>query len=253
MDIKGTVALVTGGGSGLGAGVARVLAAAGASVALVDVKLDGTEALAREIGGTAIRGDVTDEGSIAAALDETTKQFGVPRIVVCCAGIGPSARIVGREGPHALDLYRRVIEVNLIGTFNTMRLAAHRMEKLAADHEGERGVIVMTASVAGYEGQIGQAAYASSKAGVIGLTLPAAREFARSGIRVVTVAPGTFDTPMLATVSEDFRKSLAQQVPFPSRLGRPAEYGAMVRHIVENTMLNGETIRLDGAIRMGPR
>jgi NAD(P)-dependent dehydrogenase (short-subunit alcohol dehydrogenase family) len=253
MDIKGQVAAITGGGSGLGAGTARVLAQAGARVALLDVNLAGAEAVAGEIGGMAVRCDVTDAASAEAALAKVSAAFGTPRILVSCAGIGPSARVVGRDGPHPLDLYRKVIEVNLIGTFNMMRLAAAAMQSLEPLADGERGVIVNTASVAAFEGQIGQAAYASSKGGVVALTLPAAREFARFGIRVMTIAPGTFETPMLATISEEYRRSLAAQVPFPSRLGRPEEYGALVRHICESPMLNGETIRLDGAIRMGPR
>lgn len=253
MDIKGQVAAISGGGSGLGAGTARVLAQAGARVALLDVNVAGAEAVAGEIGGMAARCDVTDPASAEAALAKVTAAFGAPRILVNCAGIGPSARIVGREGPHSLDLFRKVIEVNLIGTFNMMRLAAAAMQTLEPLADGERGVVINTASVAAFEGQIGQAAYASSKGGVVALTLPAAREFARFGIRVMTIAPGTFETPMLATISEEFRKSLAAQVPFPSRLGRPEEYGALVRHICESPMLNGETIRLDGAIRMGPR
>jgi NAD(P)-dependent dehydrogenase (short-subunit alcohol dehydrogenase family) len=253
MDIKGQVAAITGGGSGLGAGTARVLAQAGARVALLDVNLAGAEAVAGEIGGMAVRCDVTDAASAEAALAKVSAAFGTPRILVSCAGIGPSARVVGRDGPHPLDLYRKVIEVNLIGTFNMMRLAAAAMQSLEPLADGERGVIVNTASVAAFEGQIGQAAYASSKGGVVALTLPAARELARFGIRVMTIAPGTFETPMLATIAEEYRKSLAAQVPFPSRLGRPEEYGALVRHICESPMLNGETIRLDGAIRMGPK
>ncbi len=253
MDLKGQVAAITGGGSGLGAGAARVLAKAGAAVALLDVNLDGAEAVARETGGIAVRCDVADAASAEAALAAVAAQLGTARILVNCAGIGPSARLVGRDGPHALELFRRVIEVNLVGTFNMLRLAAAGMQKLEPLAEGERGVIVMTASVAAFEGQIGQCAYAASKNGVVGLTLPAARELARSGIRVATIAPGTFDTPMLATVSEEIRNSLAQQVPFPSRLGRPEEYGSLVRWICENPLLNGETIRLDGAIRMGAR
>ena len=253
MRIADEVALVTGGGSGLGAGAARVLAAAGARVALLDVNLAGAEAVAAELGGLALRCDVADEASARQALDGVVARLGVPRILVNCAGIGPSARIVGRDGPHDLALFRKVIDVNLVGTFNMMRLAAARMQDLPPLADGERGVVVMTASVAAFEGQVGQAAYAASKGAVAALTLPAAREFARAGIRVVTIAPGTFDTPMLATVSQEIRDSLARQVPFPSRLGRPEEFGALVKSICETPMLNGETIRLDGAIRMGPR
>jgi NAD(P)-dependent dehydrogenase (short-subunit alcohol dehydrogenase family) len=253
MDIRGQVAAITGGGSGLGAGTARVLAAAGARVALLDVNLAGAEAVAQETGGMAVRCDVADAASAEAALAAVAARLGPPRILVNCAGIGPSARVVGRDGPHPLDLYRKVIEVNLIGSFNMLRLAAAAMQALAPLADGERGVVINTASVAAFEGQIGQAAYASSKGGVVALTLPAARELARFGIRVMTIAPGTFETPMLATIAEEYRTSLAAQVPFPSRLGRPEEYGALVRHICENAMLNGETIRLDGAIRMAPR
>jgi NAD(P)-dependent dehydrogenase (short-subunit alcohol dehydrogenase family) len=253
MRIADEVALVTGGGSGLGAGAARVLAAAGARVALLDVNLAGAEAVAAELGGLALRCDVADEASARTALDEAAARLGPARILVNCAGIGPSARIVGRDGPHDLALFRKVVEVNLVGTFNMMRLAAARMQDLPALEDGERGVVVMTASVAAFEGQVGQAAYAASKGAVAALTLPAARELARAGIRVATIAPGTFDTPMLATVSQEVRDSLARQVPFPPRLGRPEEYGSLVRFICENPLLNGETVRLDGAIRMGPR
>ena len=254
MDVNGLVAAITGGGSGLGAGTARVLAAAGAKVALLDVALDGARAVAEETGGAAFACDVTDEASMATALDGAAQALGPIRLLVNCAGIAPAARLVGREGPHPFALFRKVIDVNLNGTFNAVRLAAAAMRNLAPlDADGERGVIVMTASVAAFEGQIGQAAYAASKGGVRALTIVAARELASSGIRVVTIAPGTFETPMLATISAEVRASLAQQVPFPSRLGRAEEYGALVKHICENRMLNGETIRLDGAIRMGPR
>lgn len=253
MDIAGAVAVVTGGGSGLGAGTARVLHAAGARVAVLDLSLERAQAVAAELDGLALACDVADEASARQALETVVARLGAPRILVNCAGIGPSARIVGRDGPHDLALFRKVIDVNLIGTFNMMRLAAARMQELPPLGDGERGVVVMTASVAAFEGQVGQAAYAASKGAVAALTLPAAREFARAGIRVVTIAPGTFDTPMLATVSQEIRDSLARQVPFPSRLGRPEEFGALVKSICETPMLNGETIRLDGAIRMGPR
>lgn len=253
MDIAGAVAVVTGGGSGLGAGTARVLHAAGARVAVLDLSLERAQAVAAELDGLALACDVADEASARQALETVVARLGAPRILVNCAGIGPSARIVGRDGPHDLALFRKVIDVNLIGTFNMMRLAAARMQELPPLGDGERGVVVMTASVAAFEGQVGQAAYAASKGAVAALTLPAARELARAGIRVVTIAPGTFDTPMLATVSQEIRDSLARQVPFPSRLGRPEEFGALVKSICETPMLNGETIRLDGAIRMGPR
>lgn len=253
MDIAGAVAVVTGGGSGLGAGTARVLHAAGARVAVLDLSLERAQAVAAELDGLALACDVADEASARQALETVVARLGAPRILVNCAGIGPSARIVGRDGPHDLALFRKVIDVNLVGTFNMMRLAAARMQELPPLGDGERGVVVMTASVAAFEGQVGQAAYAASKGAVAALTLPAARELARAGIRVVTIAPGTFDTPMLATVSQEIRDSLARQVPFPSRLGRPEEFGALVKSICETPMLNGETIRLDGAIRMGPR
>jgi NAD(P)-dependent dehydrogenase (short-subunit alcohol dehydrogenase family) len=253
MDIAGEIAVVTGGGSGLGAGTAHALRRAGARVAVLDLDLARAGSVAAELDGIAVACDVADEASARQALDGVVARLGVPRILVNCAGIGPSARIVGRDGPHDLALFRKVIDVNLVGTFNMMRLAAARMQDLPPLADGERGVVVMTASVAAFEGQVGQAAYAASKGAVAALTLPAAREFARAGIRVVTIAPGTFDTPMLATVSQEIRDSLARQVPFPSRLGRPEEVGALVKSICETPMLNGETIRLDGAIRMGPR
>jgi NAD(P)-dependent dehydrogenase (short-subunit alcohol dehydrogenase family) len=253
MDIAGEIAVVTGGGSGLGAGTAHALRRAGARVAVLDLDPARAGSVAAELDGIAVACDVADEASARQALDGVVARLGVPRILVNCAGIGPSARIVGRDGPHDLALFRKVIDVNLVGTFNMMRLAAARMQDLPPLADGERGVVVMTASVAAFEGQVGQAAYAASKGAVAALTLPAARAFARAGIRVVTIAPGTFDTPMLATVSQEIRDSLARQVPFPSRLGRPEEFGALVKSICETPMLNGETIRLDGAIRMGPR
>ncbi len=251
MDISGVAALVTGGGSGLGAATARALAARGASVAVLDVNLDGAWQVAAEIGGLALRCDVTDAGA-DQVLAEAAAAHGPARILVNCAGIGPAGKTVGKDGPLALAEYSKVIQVNLIGTFNMLRLAAARMAALDPVGE-ERGVIVNTASVAAFEGQIGQVAYSSSKGGVVGMTLPAARDLARSAIRVNTIAPGLFLTPLLMTVSEEYRQSLGAQVPFPSRLGDPKEYAALVVHIVENTMINGETIRLDGAIRMGPR
>lgn len=251
MDISGIAAVVTGGGSGLGAATARALAAKGAKVTVLDVNLDGARKVAEEIGGLALRCDVSDE-SAADALDEAAQAHGHARVLVNCAGIGPAGKTVGKDGPLALSEYSKVISVNLIGTFNMLRLAAARMADLDPVGE-ERGVVINTASVAAYEGQIGQVAYASSKGGVVGMTLPAARDLSRSAIRVNTIAPGLFLTPLLMTVSEDYRQSLGAQVPFPSRLGNPEEYAALVVHIVENTMINGETIRLDGAIRMGPR
>lgn len=251
MDISGIAAVVTGGGSGLRAATARALAAKGAKVTVLDVSLEGAKAVARETGGLALACDVTQDAA-ADALDEAARAHGPARVLVNCAGIAPSGRTVGKEGPLALAAYAKVINVNLIGTFNMLRLAAERMAKLDPVGE-ERGVIINTASIAAFEGQIGQVAYASSKGGVVGMTLPAARDLASLKIRVNSIAPGIFMTPMLMTVSEDYRQSLAAQVPFPSRLGDPAEFASLAVHIVENRMINGTTIRLDGALRMGPR
>ena len=253
MNPSGQVAVVTGGGSGLGEATARALAAKGAKVALLDVGIKNAEAVAADIGGIAIKCDVSNAEAGEAAFDEVTAKLGTPRILINCAGIGIAMKTTGKEGAHPLDLYRKVIEVNLIGTFNMIRLFAVRAEAMEPLDGGERGVIVNTASVAAYDGQIGQAAYSSSKGGVVGMTLPVARDLARAGIRVCTIAPGIFRTPMLAGLPQDAQDSLGQQVPFPPRLGEPAEYGALACHIVENQMLNGETIRLDGAIRMAPR
>jgi NAD(P)-dependent dehydrogenase (short-subunit alcohol dehydrogenase family) len=253
MEIRGEAAIVTGGGSGLGEGTARALARAGAKVALFDVNIEAARRVAGEIGGIAVSCDVADARSAEAAMAEARQAHGPARVLVNCAGIAPAARIVGKDGPLALDAFRRVIEINLIGTFNMMRLAAADMQALPADAEGERGLIVMTASVAAFEGQIGQAAYSASKGGVAALTLPAAREFAKAGIRVMTIAPGLFGTPMLLGMPQNVQDSLAAQVPFPSRFGRADEYAALVLHFLANTMLNGETVRLDGAIRMGPK
>jgi NAD(P)-dependent dehydrogenase (short-subunit alcohol dehydrogenase family) len=254
MRIDGQVAIVTGGGSGLGEATARALSAKGARVAVLDVNAKGAEAVAASIGGGAFSCDVSSAESAATALGEAAEALGTaPRILVNCAGIAPAARIVGRDAPHDLDAYRKVIEVNLIGTFNMVRLFAARLQEAEPLDGGERGVIVNTASVAAYDGQIGQAAYASSKAGLAGLTLPAARELARFGIRVMTIAPGIFATPMLLGMPRDVQESLGAMVPFPPRLGKPEEYAALACHIVENQMLNGETIRLDGAIRMAPK
>jgi NAD(P)-dependent dehydrogenase (short-subunit alcohol dehydrogenase family) len=249
MRIDGTAALVTGGASGLGAATARMLAAAGADVTILDRDGAGAAEIAQAIGGRASEGDVASEADVVRALDGGAP----PRIVVNCAGIGPPRRIVGRDGPHPLDAFEQVVRVNLTGTFNVMRLAAERLLALEPLEGGTRGVIVNTASVAATEGQIGQAAYAASKGGIVAMTLPAAREFARAGLRVNTIAPGIFRTPLLASLPDEAQQSLGAQVPFPSRLGDPAEFAAAVRFAVETEYLNGETIRLDGAIRMQPK
>jgi len=252
MNLQGLPALITGGASGLGAATARALAAKGAKVALLDVNLDAADALAKEFGGIGVKCDVTSPESAEAAIAAAAAAHGPARILVNCAGIANAIRTVGKQGPFPLDAFSRVIQVNLIGTFNMIRLAATAMSTL--EHLGEeRGVIINTASVAAFEGQIGQAAYSASKAGVAGMTLPIARDLAQFGIRVCTIAPGLFLTPMLMSMSEEARRSLGAQVPFPSRLGNPEEYAALAIHIAENPMLNGETIRLDGAIRMGPK
>ena len=255
MRVEGSTFFVTGGGSGLGAATARLLAESGARVVLADVNEEAGEHTASEIGSGAkfFRTDVTEEESVQDALDSTVETFGTLNGVVNCAGIGPAAKVVGKKGVHDLGLFTKTDEINLVGTFNVIRLAAVKMAANEPDEGGERGVIINTASVAAYDGQIGQAAYAASKGGVVALTLPVARELASSGIRVVTIAPGIFETPMLAALPEDAKESLGKQVPFPPRLGRPEEYAALAKHIVENQMLNGEVIRLDGAIRMAPR
>jgi NAD(P)-dependent dehydrogenase (short-subunit alcohol dehydrogenase family) len=227
----------------------------GAHVALADVDEEAGEQMASQIGSGAefVRTDVTDEESVQDALDSVVEIFGSLNGAVNCAGIGPAAKVVGKKGVHDLGLFTKTVEINLVGTFNVIRFAAVRLAKNELGEDGERGVIINTASVAAYDGQIGQAAYAASKGGVVALTLPVARELASSGIRVVTIAPGIFETPMLAALPEDAKDSLGKQVPFPPRLGRPEEYAALAKHIVENQMLNGEVIRLDGAIRMAPR
>jgi NAD(P)-dependent dehydrogenase (short-subunit alcohol dehydrogenase family) len=253
MNPSGQAAIVTGGGSGLGEATARALAAKGARVAILDLELAPAERVAAEIGGLALQCDVASAEGAEAAVAEIVERIGSPRILVNCAGVAIAQKTVGKDGPHPLDQFRKVIEVNLIGSFNMIRLVADRAQRLDPLGGGERGVIVNTASVAAFDGQIGQAAYAASKAGVVGMTLPIARDLARAGIRVMTIAPGIFRTPMLAGLPQDAQDSLGQQVPFPPRLGDPAEYAALVLHIVENQMLNGETIRLDGAIRMAPK
>ncbi len=253
MDIKGEAAIVTGGGSGIGADVARHLADAGAKVAVLDLNREGAEAVAKEIGGLALECDIASAASGEAAVAAATKAHGAARILVNVAGILIPGRILGRDGPLPLEKFARVIEVNLIGTFNMMRLAAAEMAKLPALTDGERGVIISTSSVAAYEGQIGQAAYAASKAGIVGLTLPAARDLARSGIRVNAIAPGLIATPMMLNLPPDVQKALGESVPFPARLGHAHEVSRLVLHIIENGLINGEVIRLDGALRMGPK
>jgi NAD(P)-dependent dehydrogenase (short-subunit alcohol dehydrogenase family) len=253
MHPNGHAALVTGGGSGLGRATAERLAALGAKVALLDINGDAVKAAAEKIGGIGIACDVTSADNTAAAIAEARARQGAARILVNCAGIGPAKRIVGRDGPQPLDDFARVISVNLIGTFNAMRLAAADMQTLDPLQDGERGVIISTASVAAYDGQIGQAAYSASKGGVVALTLPAAREFAQFGIRVMTIAPGIFHTPMMAGMPQQVQDSLAAAIPFPKVLGKPEQYADLALHIVENRYLNGEVIRLDGAIRMAPK
>ncbi|GAA4856459.1 SDR family NAD(P)-dependent oxidoreductase [Saccharopolyspora rosea] len=252
MLITDTTAIVTGGASGLGAATARALASRGAHVFAVDLPDVVTKAPVVD-GVTYAGADVTDADQVQTVVDQAAGAVNPLRIVVNCAGIGPSARVVGRGGPHDFDLFRKVVEVNLIGTFNVLRLAAAAIGRTEPDQHGQRGVVVNTASVAAFEGQIGQAAYAASKGGVASLTLPAARDLASSGIRVMTIAPGIVDTPMLATISEEFRAGLAESVPFPKRLGAPEDYAQLAVDIVEHDYLNGEVIRMDGALRMPPR
>jgi NAD(P)-dependent dehydrogenase (short-subunit alcohol dehydrogenase family) len=253
MQIKDSVFIVTGGASGLGAGTVRKLAAAGGKIVIADVG-DGS-ALAQEVGQSAryLKIDVTSENDAKAAVAFAHAEFGGLQGLINCAGVAIGEKVVGREGPHQLASFQRAINVNLVGSFNMIRIAADAMSKGIANAGGERGVIVNTASVAAFDGQIGQAAYSASKGGVVGMTLPIARELARFGIRVLTIAPGIFETPMMKGMSQELQESLARMVPFPPRLGRPDEYAALVAHIVENEMLNGETIRLDGAIRMAPK
>ncbi|WP_138379580.1 3-hydroxyacyl-CoA dehydrogenase [Luteithermobacter gelatinilyticus] len=254
MDIKDMAAIVTGAASGLGEAVARDLAARGAKVSVFDLNREGGEQVAKDIGGKFFEVDVASEDSVIAALDQAAAAHGEARILVNCAGIAPAQKTVGRDNvPHDLALYKKVIEVNLIGSFNTLRLAAARMAGLKALEDGERGVIVNTASIAAFDGQIGQVAYASSKAAIAGMTLPIARDLSKLGIRICTIAPGIFGTPMLLGLPQEVQDSLGASVPFPSRLGKPEEYAALARHIIENRMLNGETIRLDGALRMAPK
>jgi len=253
MKIDGIAAIVTGGGSGLGRATADALAAKGAKVAIFDLNAAAAETAAKAIDGVGIACDVSDAASAEAAIGRAEAAHGAARILINCAGIGVAKRVVGRDGPHPLPDFERVIKVNLIGTFNMIRLAAAAMAKLEPLEGGERGVIVSTASVAAFDGQIGQAAYSASKAAVAGMTLPIARDLASIGVRVNTIAPGIFLTPMLLGLSQEFQDSLGRQVPFPARLGDPKEYAALAVHMVENSYLNGETIRLDGSLRMQPR
>ena len=253
MLIKNSVFLITGGASGLGAATARMAAENGGKVVIADMQAEAGEKLARELGARFAKCDVTSEADGKAAVALALKEFGGLQVLVNCAGIAIAERTIGKEAPHDLGRFTRVVTVNLIGSFNMIRLAADAMAKAGPNAAGERGVIVNTASVAAYDGQIGQAAYAASKGGVVGMTLPIARDLSRNGIRVCTIAPGIFETPMLLGLPKDAQDSLGRQVPFPSRLGRPAEYAQLARAIIENEMLNGETIRLDGAIRMAPK
>ena len=253
MNIAGRVAIVTGGGSGLGEAAARMLAGAGAKVAVLDLDRDGAERVAADINGWAMALDVADAQAAELAVGLVGQTLGRPGILVNCAGIAPAARIVGRNGPMPLDAFERVVRVNLVGTFNMLRLVAAAMAQAEPLADGERGVVVNTASVAAFEGQVGQGAYAASKGGVASLTLPAARELAGVGVRVVAIAPGLFGTPLLLSMPQGVQDSLAATVPFPQRFGKPEEYAALVRHVVENPMLNGCVLRLDGALRMAPR
>jgi NAD(P)-dependent dehydrogenase (short-subunit alcohol dehydrogenase family) len=255
MQLRGSTFVISGGASGLGAASARMAVEGGGHVVIADVNDDAGNALARDIGGASrfVHTDVTDEASAQACVQAALDAFGAVHALVNCAGIVHGERVLGKEGPHALASFVRAVNINLVGTFNLIRLAAQAMAKNAPNGEGERGVIVNTASVAAFDGQIGQAGYSASKAGVVGMTLPIARELARSGIRVMTIAPGIFETPMMASLTPDVQDALGKMVPFPPRLGRPSEFASLVREIVGNPMLNGEVIRLDGAIRMAPK
>lgn len=253
MDLQGQVAIVTGGGSGLGRATAETFAARGARVAVVDLNLAAAEEVAMAVGGLAVALDVADPVAAEAAFAHVAAELGGPRVLVNCAGIGVAKRVLGKEGPQPLADFDRVIRVNLLGSFNMLRLAAAAMAKLEPLDGGERGVIVNTASVAAFEGQVGQAAYAASKGGIVSMALPIARELAPLGIRVNTIAPGLFLTPLMRTLPEDIQISLARSIPFPSRLGEPTEFAALALHMVENAFLNGEVVRLDGALRMAPR
>ena len=255
MEVRGSTFLVTGGASGLGAATARMAVEGGSHVVIADLDETRGKALAGELGDAArfVRTDVTDEASAEAAVAAAVNAFGAVHVLVNCAGIVHGEKVVGKEGAHSLASFARTVNINLVGTFNLIRLAAQAMAKNASNEAGERGVIVNTASVAAFDGQIGQAAYSASKAGVVGMTLPIARELARSGIRVMTIAPGLFETPMMASLTPEVQEALGKMVPFPPRLGKPAEFASLVREIVANPMLNGEVIRLDGAIRMAAK
>ena len=255
MNIQNKTFIVTGGASGLGRAAVEAIVAGGGRAVILDVNADAGGSAETAIGGAArfAHADVTSEEQVKAAIAVAAGELGGLHGVVSAAGIGPAAKVLGRNGPHPLDLFEKTVRINLVGTFNVIRLAAAVIAQNTPEESGERGVIINTASIAAFDGQIGQPAYAASKGGIVALTLPVAREFASLGIRVVTIAPGIFDTPLLAALPEAARVSLGQQVPFPSRLGRPAEYAALVRHIIENEMMNGEVIRLDGALRMAPR
>lgn len=253
MDLKGVSAVVTGGASGLGEGAARALSEAGARVTILDMNLEQADVVASEIGGLAVSCDVSDGPSVEAAFEKANEAHGAVAVALNCAGVAPAKKIVGRDGPMALDDFRRVVEINLIGSFNVMRVAAAQMKSRAPNEDGERGVIISTASVAAYEGQIGQAAYAASKAGIVGLTLPAARELASSGIRVLSIAPGLFGTPLLLGMPQDVQDSLASTLPFPQRFGTPKEFAELALFMIGNSVMNGETVRIDSALRMAPR
>ncbi|KRB73513.1 3-hydroxyacyl-CoA dehydrogenase [Noviherbaspirillum sp. Root189] len=252
MQIQNSVFIITGGASGLGAATARMIVDNGGKVVLADVQVEAGEKLAAELGGRFVKCDVTSEADGKAVVDAATG-MGTLRGLINCAGVAPAVKTVGKDGPHPLDVFQRVVSINLVGTFNMARLAADAMSKTEGNEYGERGVIINTASVAAYDGQIGQAAYGASKAGVVGLTLPMARDLSRNGIRVMTIAPGIFETPMLLGMPQEVQDALGRMVPFPPRLGKPVEYAHLARSIIENPMLNGETIRLDGAIRMQPK
>ena len=255
MHLDAKVFLITGGGSGLGAATARMAIAAGAAVVLADLNRAAGEALATELGPRAlfVECDVANEVSAKAAVQAALDSFGAVHVLVNCAGIAPGSKTLGKEGPHSLDLFQKVITVNLLGSFNMIRLAAEAMSRNEPGEDGERGVVVSTASVAAYDGQMGQAAYAASKGGIVAMTLPIARDLSRNGVRVMTIAPGIMETPMLLGMAQEVQDALGKMVPFPARLGKPAEYAALVRHIVENAYLNGEVIRMDGAIRLQPK